>query len=153
MSDNFNPFVPGADAREFALGLNQLRATDEAAKTRKLLEEQVRLQREALEQEKKKIAQEQEKLAQEQEKIKLEREQLARQKQGYPPSFPSTSAQVSGTDVKVTQSELAKAKDLKAIYREQDLIRRRKLARTFEAKYGVLASEERAYLKLDFKGY
>ena len=72
---SFDPWNNDSDRQRFLHGLASAKAADESEATRRLLEEQVRLQREALELEKKK-------LAQEQEKVKLEREQLARQQRG-----------------------------------------------------------------------
>ena len=69
--DDYNPVGSAGNALDFLDKLNKATTASEAEKTRKLLEEQVRLQREALELEKKKFAQEQE-------KIKIEREQQRR---------------------------------------------------------------------------
>ena len=80
MSNDWNPLENGGrEAFDFASGVSKALHAIEATKQTKLMEEQIRLQKEALELEKKRQAQEQE-------KIKLEREQLARQKQVHSPT-------------------------------------------------------------------
>ena len=114
MGDGF--FQPPKDfnAWEFAKGMDQFNQTQEQAKSRKLLEEQVRLQREALELEKKK-------LAQEQEKINLERERLRQSSSSQ--STPSYSSQPPPPSYEQTyeeaEAEIEQARRAKQLPRNQ----------------------------------
>ena len=64
MKDDFDPMGSRRDAFDFASGVSKMLHGIEATKQSQLLEEQIRLQKEALELEKKRQAQEQEKLRQ-----------------------------------------------------------------------------------------
>ena len=75
MSNDWNPLGGGRDSFDFASGMSKALHGIEATKQTKLLEEQIRLQKEANELEKKK-------LAQEQERLELERKRQARMTHG-----------------------------------------------------------------------
>jgi uncharacterized protein YkwD len=156
MSNGF--FQPNQDfnAWEFAKGMDQFNQTQEQAKSRKLLEEQVRLQREALELEKKKMAQEQEKINLERERLRQQGDKgQAQSTQSAPPSQPAPISYTQTVEEAIKEFEQEKrAKELPplprnqtadrlAIARATDPLEKKRLLRIYEKYWGPMDGRDK----------
>jgi len=118
MKQDWNPLNSTRDLVDFAKGMDQHRATQETAATRKLLEEQVRLQKEANELEKK-------------------RQELERTGQAQSPTASTTAPynKLSPEAARNAQANREYKTAIENVVNERDTERRREMARKFEAKY------------------